>query len=309
MKSRELSPGPQRAAGGAARVRGHSYRWAVLGLGVVAVSTGSILIRLTQAPPLVVGTWRLLLAALLLTPWALPSGWREWRQLGRDDLGRLVLVGVALAAHFATWVSSLSYTTVASSVVLVSTNPIFVGLAGHFLLGERLSRRTVLAVAISMLGTIIVSYGDWAFTGQALWGDVLALMGAMGASAYMLLGRAVRRKVSTIAYVWPCYGIAGAILLLLCVFRSHPLLGYDLRTFSCFLLLAVVPQIVGHSSFNWALAHFSPMFITLALLGEPVGATLLAFLVLGEVPPLSTLAGGVCILVGIYFASQEERHP
>jgi drug/metabolite transporter (DMT)-like permease len=278
-------------------------------MGLVAVSTGSILIRLAEAPSLVVGAWRLVLAALLLTPWALPAGRREWRRLDRDDVGRLVLAGVALAIHFVTWVSSLSYTTVASSVILVSTNPIFVGLAGHFLLGEHFSRRTIVAVAIAMVGTVIVSYGDWAFTGRALWGDLLALMGAMGASAYMLFGRAVRRKLSTMAYVWPCYAIAGTILLLLCVLTGRPLLGYDLRTVSFFVLLAVVPQIVGHSSFNWALAHFSPLFVTLALLGEPVGATTLAFLVLGEVPPTSTLVGGGFVLLGIYLASREERCP
>ncbi|MFO7917694.1 MAG: DMT family transporter [Anaerolineae bacterium] len=305
MKSRELSPTPQRALG--ETVKGHAYRWIVLGLGIVAISTGSILIRLAQAPSLVVGVWRLLLAALLLTPWALPSSRREWRRLERGDVGWLVLAGVALALHFITWISSLSYTTVASSVILVSTNPIFVGLASHFLLGEHLSRRSVLAVAMAMLGTVIVSYGDWAFTGQALWGDFLALMGAVAASAYILFGRAVRRKVSTLAYIWPCYALAGAILLFLCIFRGLPLLSYDLRTLLCFLLLAVVPQIMGHSSFNWALAHFSPLFITVALLGEPVGATILAFFILGEIPPLSTLGGGVLVLLGIYLASYEER--
>lgn len=309
MKSREVSSPLQQTAGEAVRKKESSYRWAVLGLGVVAVSTGSILIRLAQAPSLVVGTWRLLLAALLLTPWALPSSRRHWRRLSLGDMGRLALAGVALALHFVAWISSLSYTTVASSVILVSTNPIFVGLAGHFLLGERLNRRSVLAIAIAMLGTVVVSYGDWAFTGQALWGDFLALMGALGASAYVLLGRAVRQRISTLAYIWPCYALAGAILLLLCVLYGQPLVGYDQRTLLFFLLLAVIPQILGHSSFNWALAHFSPLFITLALLGEPVGATVLAFFILGEVPPLSTLGGGVLVLLGIYLASREERCP
>ncbi|MFP3896760.1 MAG: DMT family transporter [Anaerolineales bacterium] len=304
-----MSPPSQHASGEKARSEEHPHRWAVLGLGVVAISTGSILIRLARAPSLVVGAWRLLLAALLLSPWALPSGRREWRHLDRGDVGLLVLAGMALALHFITWISSLSHTTVASSVVLVSTNPIFVGLAGHFLLGERLDRRSILAVAIAMLGTVVVSYGDWAFTGQALWGDFLALMGAVAASAYILLGRAVRRKISTLAYVWPCYALAGVILLFLCVLCGQPLLGYDLRTIACFFLLALVPQIMGHSSFNWALAHFSPLFITLALLGEPVGATILAFLVLGEVPPLTTLGGGVFVLLGIYLASRDERRP
>lgn len=309
MKSREMSSTPQRTAAEVEGTQRPSYRWAVLGLGILAVSTGSILIRLARAPSLVVGTWRLLLAALLLTPWALPFGRREWRHLDRGDVGRLTLAGVALALHFVTWIASLSYTTVASSVILVSTSPIFVGLAGYFLLGERFSRRSILAVAIAMLGTGIVGYGDWTFAGQALWGDFLALMGAVGASAYILSGRAVRQRLSTMAYIWPCYALAGALLLFFSVFEGLPLLDYDLRTLVCFILLAIIPQIVGHSSFNWALAHFSPLFITLALLGEPVGATLLAFLILGEVPPLSTLGGGTLVLLGIYLASREERYP
>lgn len=285
----------------------HFYEWLILAVGILAVSTSSILTRLAQAPPLVLGTYRLLLATVILTPVAAPRLAREWRKLERRDLLHLALSSVALALHFATWISSLSYTTVASSVILVATNPIFVGLMSHFILGERVDRQTVIAIALTFVGSIIISYGDMTLSGQALLGDILALLGALAASAYILLGRAVRRKLSTVSYVWPCYGLAGLLLLLFCIVSGQPLIGYAPRTYLIFVALAIGPQILGHSAFNWALGHFTPIFVTLALLGEPVGASLLALLILGEAPGWGALLGGPLILLGVYLGSRRER--
>lgn len=282
------------------------YRWAALGLGMVAFSTASILTRLAAAPPLVIGAWRMVLASLLLTPFAWPRLRREWAALTRRDMLYLGLAGMALAIHFATWISSLSYTTVASSVILVTTNPIFVGLATRYLLHERVGRFQAVAILIALTGSVIVSYGDLQLSGRALWGDALALVGALAASTYILLGRAVRRKLSTLAYVWPCYGLAALLLLLLCLVTRQQLLAYSARAYLLFALLAIGPQILGHSSFNWALAHFSPILITLAILGEPVGASILALIILGEMPPLTAPLGGLLILAGIYLASRDE---
>jgi len=273
---------------------------------MVALSTASILTRLAAAPALVVGAWRMLFAAALLAPWGWPRLRREREILTRRDWLLLALAGAALALHFATWITSLSYTTVASSVILVTTNPIYVGLASYFLLGERVSRRQVAAIAVALAGSVVVSYGDFGLAGRALWGDALALLGALAASAYILLGRALRRKLSLWAYAWPCYGLAGLVLLGWCLATGQALFGYGAATWLVLLALAVGPQIAGHSAFNWALAHFSPIFITLAILGEPVGATALAWLVLGEAPPLTALLGGALILGGIVWASREE---
>lgn len=282
------------------------YRWVALGLGMAAFSTASILTRLAAAPPLVIGAWRMILATILLTPFAWPRLWREWRRLKSREVTYLLLAGTALAAHFAAWISSLALTTVSSSVILVTTNPIFVGLATRYLLRERVSRLQTLGIVGAMAGSIIVSYGDFHLAGHALLGDALALAGALAASAYILLGRALRRKLSTLAYVWPCYGLAAAWLLGLCLAMGQPLTGYSPQSYLFFALLAIGPQILGHSSFNWALAHFSPIFITLAILGEPVGASILALLVLGEVPPLTAPIGGALILASIYLASRDE---
>lgn len=282
------------------------YRWLALILGMMAFATASILTRLSDAPPLVVGAWRMLLATLLLTPWALPRFLREARALDRRDVFRLILAGIALALHFATWITSLALTTVASSVILVTTNPIFVALASHFLLKERVSNRQVVALAIALAGSIVVGYGDLGLSGKALLGDLLALVGAVMASTYFLLGRSVRRKVSTLAYVWPCYGIAALLLLGFCLVGGQPLGGYGPRVYLILLLLALGPQVLGHSSFNWALGQFSPLMVTLAILGEPVGASILAILVLSEFPPLSAALGGVLIVAGILLASRDE---
>jgi len=275
-------------------------------LGMAAFSTASILTRLAAAPPLVIGAWRMILATALLTPFAWPRLRREWVSLTRRETIYLLLSGTVLAVHFATWISSLSLTTVASSVILVTTNPIFVGLAMRYLLKERVSRFQILGIVAAMVGSVIVSYGDLQLSGRALLGDALALTGALAASTYILLGRAVRRKLSTLAYVWPCYGLAAVLLLGFCLATGQPLLGYSANTYLFFALLAIGPQILGHSSFNWALAHFSPIFITLAILGEPVGASILALIILGEVPPLTAPIGGLLILAGIYLASREE---
>ncbi len=284
--------------------RPHEY--GILLVGILSVSTASILIRLAVAPPLAVGAWRLLLATLFLAPMAWPRARREWRLAERREVVALTASGVALAVHFAAWIYSLSLTTVASSVILVATNPIFVGLATHFLLRERVSRQSALAIALTILGSVVISYGDLAISGRALLGNALALLGAVAGSAYILLGRVVRRRISTWAYVWPCYGLAGVLLLLVALATRQPMLGYPPQTLLILALLALVPQILGHSAFNWALGRFSPILVTIALLGEPVGATVLAFVVLSEIPTLTAYLGGPLIMLGILLASLAE---
>lgn len=282
-------------------------RWVALVVGVAAISTASILIRLAQAPSLVPGAWRTLLAAAILTPWGLPALCRERVHLARREHWLLMACGLLLAAHFATWITSLSYTTVASSVILVTTNPLWVGLASHFVLRERLGRSQWLAIVIALAGSVIIGYGDLGLSGQALLGDLLALLGSLTISAYMLVGRALQHKLSTVAYVWPVYGVAGVALLLLCLATGQTSAGLGARGYAALVLLALVPQIVGHTAVNWALTVLSPITVTLAILGEPIGSTLLAWLVLHEAPPPATLLGGALVLTGIYLASRRER--
>jgi drug/metabolite transporter (DMT)-like permease len=267
-------------------------------VGVVAVSFASIFIRLAEAGPLVVGAYRLTIASLLLTPFAFLKG--ELKRLSLKDLAFTTASGLFLGLHFATWIASLSYTTVASSVMLVSTHPIFVGLVSHFLLKERVSRRIFFGIAISVVGSGVIGIGDLSVYGEALLGDFLALLGAIMASGYFLVGRRLRSHLPLLAYVIPTYWTAALILIAFCLMCRQPLIGYPPQTYLMFILLALIPQIIGHSSLNWALKYLSATFITVSVLGEPIGATTLAFLILKEVPTFVELIGGVLILIGIY---------
>ncbi len=281
-------------------------RLAAMALGVLAISTSSVLIRLADAPALAIGAWRLTLAFLVLSPLGAPALRREACRLTRREKLLLVLSAAALATHFGTWITSLAYTTVSSSVILVTTTPIYVAVASRLLWREKVSRRRAVAIVVAMAGSVLIGYGDLAMSGRALWGDLLAVMGALAMAAHLLMGRKLRRRLSTWAYVWPCYGLAGLILVIVCVARGYPLTGYSRDTWLVLLALAVVPQVVGHSVFNWALAYVSPLMVTLSILGEPIGASGLAWLVLRETPPVAAWVGGPLILAGIVMASREE---
>jgi drug/metabolite transporter (DMT)-like permease len=296
-----IVPDPGRARTGVGRAG------LVLLAGVLAMAWASILIRWTAAPPLVIGAGRLTAATLILAPVAWRSGPGEWRRLSRGQWALLAVAGVAMGLHFATWIASLSLTSVASSVVLVSTTPLFVAIASPLLLRERVPRTMALAVGLAVLGSVLVGVADARAVGGALAGNLLALAGALMASVYVLAGRVLRRELSLLAYIWPAYGLGALVLLLGCGLAGQPLVGYEPRVYGLLLLLALGPQIVGHSSVNWALRYLSPTFVTVAVLGEPLGATLLALLVLGERPPWVLLLGGVILLLGIGLAVHSER--
>jgi len=262
-------------------------------LGVVAVSFSAILIRLTHSPSLVVAAWRLTLAAGVLIPWSLARG----RGLSKHGLLLSLLSGAFLALHFSAWIESLRHTTVASSVVLVTTNPIFVGLFS-LALGEPPTRPLWQGIGLSTLGGVLIGWGDFALGGSALWGDLLALGGAVMASGYLLVGRRMRRHGELLPYVATAYGTAALLLLgAMCLFSGEKL---PLRGDWLWIgLLALGPQLVGHTSFNRALRSLPAPAVAVAILGEPVGAALWAFLVFGEgIAPLQGV-GMVLVLLGI----------
>lgn len=281
--------------------------YVVLLMGVVAVSFAAIFIRLAEAPPLVVATYRLALASLIVAPLGVWRCRQEFRSLDRNDLLWAVLSGVLLTLHFAFWIASLDYTTVASSVVFVTTNPLFAGIAAHLFAQDRLSRLMFVGIVLAIVGGMIIGWNDFEVGGRALWGDLLALVGAAMAGGYFIAGRRLRPKVSLLAYVTVVYSMAAIGALALCVVTRQNLTGYTTPTYAMFVLLAVGPQIIGHSSFNWALRHVSAAAVGVTTLGEPVGSTILAYFILREAPTVLTLAGGGLILAGIYVSMQERR--
>ncbi|GIV96833.1 MAG: hypothetical protein KatS3mg057_1490 [Herpetosiphonaceae bacterium] len=283
----------------------------VLFFGVLVVSTASVLIKSAHdhnVPSLVIAAGRLGLAALILTPIAWSSRGAEIRSASRRDLGIGILAGLFLGLHFAAWITSLNYTSVASSTALVATNPIFVGLASYLLFRERLPLSAIGGIILTVLGSILIAFSDSGAGGSnALLGDLLALAGAACGSAYFLAGREVRRRLSILPYIWLAYTSAAVMLVAWALLAGYRLTGYDTTISLVLLGLAIGPQLLGHTAFNWALRYLSATFITIAILGEPVGSTLLAIAIRGEQPTAMQIAGGGVVLLGITIATLAER--
>ena len=273
-------------------------------IGIIAISTASIFIKLCDAPVLIIATYRLMLASLMLSPFAYyKKTWRGWK---RNALGWLLLSGLLLSLHFALWITSLKYTSVASSVVLVTTHPIFVGIGGLLFLKERLGLNLIFGIALSVLGSGLIGYGDMTLSKETLMGDGLALLGAIAASGYLLIGRKMRKEQDLLSYIFPVYSTAGLILILFSLIFQEPFFGYSSSTYFYLFLLALVPQLIGHTAFNWALKYLPVSMVAITILGEPIGSTLLAYFILGEGLTIWKILGGISIFAGILVALRRK---
>jgi drug/metabolite transporter (DMT)-like permease len=281
----------------------------LLVLGVVAVSFSAVLIREAEAPPLTIALYRNAIATLILLPIALGRHRAELRALTGRQLLLALAAGAMLAAHFATWITSLEYTTVAASVVLVTTQPVWTALGARVLYGERLRRGTLSGIGVALLGALVITGGDIAVSGRAAFGDLLAIIGAITAAGYFLIGRNLRQELSLVPYVTVVYATCSLLLLPAVLLSGSQLTGFPAKTWVMFLLMALVPQIMGHTIFNYLLRFMDPTVVAIAIMGEPIGATLLAFAFYGEVPPWTVVIGGSIVLAGIYLAiaSQGRR--
>lgn len=294
-----------------------------LSLGIFASSTASIFIRYAQqdAPSLVIAAYRLVLATLILLPILFLGDRTDLAKLRGKSFQLSVLAGFFLSLHFASWISSLAFTSVASSVVFVSTAPLFVALASRIFLGEPINPALRFAIALALLGTVLIGLSDACslegqiqcpplqtfFAGSAIKGDLLALVGAITGAGYILIGRKVQREISLLPYITLVYGISALFLVGFVVVSNLGAFGYPPITFLWFLLLALIPQLIGHSMINWALRFFTAAFVSITLLGEPIGSSALAFVLLDEHPSLLMLFGSALILSGIIVASMRQR--
>jgi drug/metabolite transporter (DMT)-like permease len=294
-------------------VTSHGITYAVLALAVAIVSTASILVRYAQAegmPSIVIAALRLGFATLVLTPIAWPRVRLEWPQLSRTDLWLAFGSGAALAVHFAAWITSLEYTSVASSAALVTTNPVWVGLASVAVLRERVPRGVIIGIVLGLLGSLVVLgsvSGEGAAAPSSALGNALALVGALAASAYLLIGRGLRSRVSLLTYVWLAYGTAAILLLLAALVTAPSPLALTGTAVLLTLALALGPQLVGHTAVNWAVRRASATVVALAILGEPVGAALLAWLLFGESFSALQSVGFAMLLCGIFFAARAPQ--
>jgi drug/metabolite transporter (DMT)-like permease len=280
----------------------------LLAVAVAAVSTAAPLIAGADAPTLTIAFWRNALSLPILGGWLLArrderSG---WRQRSPEDRRLSRIAGALLAAHFATWVPSLSFTSVASSVALVATQPVWAALIARHR-GERIQRGTWIGIGLAMAGTVVLTGVDLSISGRALFGDVLALVGGMFAAAYVTVGADVRRHVSTLSYALTCYATAAMLLLGVCVASGQALVGFDRDTWLAIGGLVLGAQLLGHTLVNLVLRSITPTAVSVAILLEIVGATLIARVAFGETPPAGAWPAGLLIVAGVVAVVRSDQ--
>lgn len=286
--------------------------YAVLVAGVAAISAAAILIRYAQGegvPSLLIATARLTLAALFLTPFALRRHTPQLRRLSRQDWLLATASGFFLALHFATWVTSLEFTTVLVSVVLVTTTPLWVALLEVFVLRARLPRLVVWGLLIAILGGSLIGFSGLdetaalRFNDNTLLGAGLSLAGAVTVSVYYIIGRKLREDMPVILYIWLVYSAAALFLWVAVVLAGVPIVGYSVEALFWLVALATIPQLIGHSSLNYALGYLPATMVSMATQLEPIGSALLALLLFGERPLPLQIIGSAIILTGVVTAS------
>jgi drug/metabolite transporter (DMT)-like permease len=287
----------------------------VLALALLGISMAGPLVRLSHAHALAIAAWRLGLSLVLIgVALAITGQWRQLRQLTRRELGIALGAGTLLAFHFWSWNASVQLTTVAASVVLVNTQPVIVALLSVAWLHEPPTKRQWLGIGLAMLGAMGVALPDLITQGagggsRALLGDLLAVLGAITAAVYFTSGRRLRATLDLWPYVGLVYGACFVVLLVLCAIVGVPLAPQPPRELGIFLLLALGPMLLGHTGMNWALRYLPAYLVNLTILGEAVGATLIAALLPGirEIPSLATVLGGAVVLAGVLIAAPRRR--
>ncbi|MGV8050414.1 MAG: DMT family transporter [Anaerolineaceae bacterium] len=293
-----------------------SHPYVLLVIGILAVSTASILIRfaLAEANSLVIAAYRLTISAFLSAVLLLFRKREQQAKLDRKSWLLLVLSGTFLALHFAAWITSLNYISVSSSVILVTTTPLWVALLSPLVLKEKVNPQFYYGMVIAILGGVIISLSgvcnfsegvlvctrtESYFGSTGNLGYLLALFGAFMAAGYMMIGRKLRTKMDNTHYTTIVYGIAAILLDLTVIFRGENLFQYSPKIFLVFFAMAIIPQMIGHSILNYSLQTLPATIVSMALLGEPIGSTILAIIFLNETPVLFEIIGGLCILSGI----------
>jgi drug/metabolite transporter (DMT)-like permease len=285
-------------------------------ISIIAVSFASIFILSCQAPPLSIAFYRLFFTTLLMLPLLTirKKTREELCSLPKKTLVIMIIIGLILAAHFALWISSLKMTSVASSVILVTAHPILVAPVSFYFLKEKLSLVNALGITISLTGVgvlVIGNYGFASFGLDTLQGNILAMLGGVAAGLYILGGRTLRKKVSTVTYAFVVYVVATITLFAICLILAAPVSNLAISDYGIILLMALVSGIFGHTLYNWSLGYIRASIMSVALLGEPIGSSLLAYLIpwINQQPSLYTIIGGSIILIGIYLTTRSIQEP
>ena len=294
----------ERTSGGQTGVS-NAALFGALALGVAAIGAAAIFIRLADADALTIAAYRMVVGAGAVGAFALLTARRQFAAVRRADAPWLLLAGAFLAAHFAAWIASLQLTSLANSVFLVTTTPVFAALGSHFAMRDRVGALMAFAVALSVAGGLVLAAGEAGGAGH-FGGDALAAVGAVAMGGNLLVGRKMRRRVPFLPYVTIVYAAAAVLLCAAALASSARMTGLPTDAYLWIALAGLIPQAVGHSTLNWALAHAPATTVAMSTRGEPIIATLLAIPVLGEVPPWTILPGGALLFAGVALAIRSE---
>ena len=269
-------------------------------VGVFAVSFSALFVRLTTAPALIIATYRLLITFMVLAPYALLRHRHELTELSWRGRFLAAASGTCLALHLVTWFASLRYTSIASSVVLVTTQPIFVVVGSWIFFKEKVSRKAMLGGGLALMGSFIIGAADFQIGREAFWGDLLALTAAILVSGYLLIGRRLRGGVALPVYTFYTYGSSALVLVLASLATGTPFAPYQTRDWIIFFALAIVCTVIGHTVFNWVLRYIQASVVSVSVLGEPLGAILWASIFLSEYPTMRQSIGACFIFGGLF---------
>lgn len=282
-------------------------------ISIIGVSFAAVIIKTCTAQPLLISFYRLLFTTTLLLPVFLliPRFRAQLKQITIKELVLMTIIGIILAFHFMFWISSLQFTSVASSVILVTSHPILVAPLSYLFLKEKISKTNIAGIFISLIGVFTLVYGNYsgAFDQTSLYGNILAFLGGVAAGLYILGGRYMRRTVSVIIYALIVYAISTIVLLGFIGISQTHLFAITTQDILLILIMAIVSGIGGHTLYNWSLAHIRASLASVALLGEPIGSAFLALLIpwINEIPTIWTLIGGVIVLTGVYLTAKEKK--
>ena len=271
----------------------------VIIIGVLSVTVSAIFVKLTSADAGVIAFYRMFFSVILMMPIFLMKYRREVLTLGKKDWIFSAIAGVFLAFHFILWFESLNYTSVASSTVLVTLQPIFAFVGTYFFFKEKISVKTILAAVIAITGSVVISWGDFQLSGTAFYGDILALAGCALITAYLLFGQEVRKRLSLVTYTFVVYSISTITLFFYVLIKGESFGPYANSDWFWFFMLALIPNLLGHTLFNWAIKWVSTNVISIAILFEPVGAAILAFYIFNEKLIATQIIGGIIVISGI----------
>ncbi|OCA87506.1 hypothetical protein A8F94_06450 [Bacillus sp. FJAT-27225] len=281
--------------------------YVALAVGIITVSASAVLVKLSHSPSGVTAFYRLFFSVLFMLPLFLKKYTHELKKVTKRDWLYTSISGVLLAFHFILWFESLNYTSVASSTVLVTLQPLFAFVGAYFFFGEKITLGAIISGIIAIVGSFIISWGDFQISGSALFGDVLALLACAFITGYLLFGQTVRKRVSLITYTFLVYLISTITLFMYVVIKGEPLLPEVQTDWIYFILLAIFPTLLGHSLFNWVVKWMSTTTISMAILLEPVGATIMAYYILNEGVTWSQIVGGLVVIFGLSLFIIDER--